>query len=86
MLLSRRQRPRQRSPQGENVINLSDRTLTEPETGGAVVLMNKSSYRAEMLRQLSNSVFYTPLKADPTVKFPEEIQVFLKRALEDQLI
>ena len=60
--------------------------LRNADKGGAIVIQNKESYRAEILRQLSNNEFYTALSYDPTVKFSQETYSFLKKAFDDQLV
>ena len=51
-----------------------------------VVIQNKEAYRSEILRQLSNEVFYTPLMSDPTIKKFHDIELFLSTALSKSFI
>ena len=60
--------------------------IKNADKGGAVVLQNKEAYRKEILRQLGNTEFYIPLNVDPTVKFSQEIESFLTKALNESQI
>ncbi|KAL7375956.1 hypothetical protein ABVT39_027248 [Epinephelus coioides] len=60
--------------------------VPKADKGGAIVLQSKEAYRDEILRQLDNRQFYTPLTYDPTAKFLGEVDSFLGKALNDSLI
>uniref|UniRef100_A0A3B3Q9N6 Uncharacterized protein n=1 Tax=Paramormyrops kingsleyae TaxID=1676925 RepID=A0A3B3Q9N6_9TELE len=54
--------------------------MTKPaDKGGAVVIQDKELYRKEILNQLSNRDFYSPLMCDPTSRFSN----IIKRTLND---
>ncbi len=69
-----------------NLSNDSDIVIRKADKGGAVVIQSKSAHREEVLRQLSDTVYYTPLSCDPTPRFNEEVFSFLKRAFDDGFI
>ena len=60
--------------------------IRNADKGGAVVLQNKVNYCAEVMKQLTNSDFYTPLSYDPTLTFSREIRDTLNWAYINQLI
>ncbi|KAJ7345764.1 hypothetical protein JRQ81_001714, partial [Phrynocephalus forsythii] len=66
------------------VINITNWTgvcllvIKEADQGGAVVIMDKSSYTQEVPRQLSNNKFYQPLTTDPATKYQKELQNLMK--------
>lgn len=69
-----------------NLSNDSDIIIRKADKGGAIVILNKCAYRKEVLRQLSDGSFYLPLSYDPTLKFKEEVYLFLKKSMEDGFI
>lgn len=51
------------------------------DKGGAVVIQNYSTYRAEIMRQLGDVAIYRQLKGDPTVMFKKQVDVALQIGL-----
>lgn len=55
--------------------------IQSADKGGAIVIMDRTSYEEEIKRQLSNTTFYKKLKQNPTVEFKKKI----KNQLDDFL-
>ncbi|XP_074866010.1 uncharacterized protein LOC142021282 [Carettochelys insculpta] len=62
----------------QSLKNNQDIIIKPAGKGGAVVIVNKSDSEQETARQLSNSTFYRPLSADPTLEFQRKLQQLLK--------
>lgn len=53
----------------EELSNNHDIVIKPADKGGAIVVLNKSDYIMEAIRQLSDTTFYKPLATDPTDNF-----------------
>lgn len=60
--------------------------ITPVDKGGAVVIQDTDSYRAENLRQLGDQEFYSPLMTDPTSRFLSMIKRTLNNAKAENYI
>ncbi|CAJ0925197.1 unnamed protein product [Ranitomeya imitator] len=63
-----------------------DIVIKGADKGGAIVVMDYSFYRAEILLQLSNRDIYRPLAIDPTPRIRNKIAGILEEALLTQII
>ena len=59
--------------------NIEDIIIKPADKGSAVVVMNKSDYLKEGLKQLSNPFFYQKVKSDLTEKHRLEVQSFIEQ-------
>lgn len=50
------------------------------DKGGGLVIMPKTLYDQEVLRQLQDLSYYRALPTDPTSRFQKEIELFLQQA------
>ena len=66
--------------------NVKEITIKPADKGGAVVVLNTTDYVTECNRQLNNTSYYLPLDHDPTNKYTKDIDVTLKRGVEDKEI
>ncbi|XP_053545722.1 calpain-1 catalytic subunit-like [Bombina bombina] len=60
--------------------------IKQADKGCSVVVMNRSSYIAEALRQLEDTSSYTKLRGDPTNVFQRQLMHLLDGALEEGFI
>lgn len=56
------------------------------DKGGGLVIMPKTLYDQEVLRQLQDLSYYRALPTDPTSRFQKEIELFLQQAHSSSLI
>uniref|UniRef100_A0A803KAK4 Reverse transcriptase domain-containing protein n=1 Tax=Xenopus tropicalis TaxID=8364 RepID=A0A803KAK4_XENTR len=61
-------------------------TITKADKGGGTVVLNKCDYEAEAFRQLENESLYCKLDSDPTLKFKNELNIFLNSAVMEGVI
>ncbi|XP_070576158.1 uncharacterized protein [Ptychodera flava] len=52
--------------------------IKQADKGGATVIMNKSDYLREAVRQLSDTKFYTKLQSDPTMQYKSELKSVIR--------
>ncbi|KAK6181001.1 hypothetical protein SNE40_008950 [Patella caerulea] len=64
----------------------TDIIIRKADKGGKIVILNRSDYIEEGLRQLNNCEFYKPLKTNLTLKFNEEITKFLNYTSKNNLL
>lgn len=68
---------------------LSTRTdviIKPADKGGAIVVMNQTDYNTEAQRQLSDTSFYQPLPADPTLEYKERVRSTIIELQDDKTI
>ncbi|CAJ0948237.1 unnamed protein product [Ranitomeya imitator] len=61
-------------------------TIKPADKSGAVVVMDSSKYRAEILRQLDDGLLYEKLSCNPTLCFQRELQLVVSDSLPMGLI
>ncbi|XP_077109686.1 uncharacterized protein LOC143766127 [Ranitomeya variabilis] len=67
-------------------------TIKPADKGGAVVVMDSTKYRAEIVRQLDDATVYEKLSCNPTLRFQRELQLVVSdsfrrgRNLRDRLV
>ncbi|XP_069505846.1 uncharacterized protein [Ambystoma mexicanum] len=66
----------------KNLASHPDIILRKADKGGAVVMLNRSDYINECLRQLNDKSFYQPITEDPTKRLAALISNKVEKALE----
>ncbi|CAJ0931895.1 unnamed protein product [Ranitomeya imitator] len=61
-------------------------TIKPADKGGAVVVMDSTKYKAEILRQLDDGAVYERLSCNPTFRFQKELQLVISDSLAMGLI
>ncbi|XP_071144979.1 uncharacterized protein [Mytilus edulis] len=69
-----------------NLRDNDDIVIKPADKGSAVVVMDKSNYVQEAIRQLDDDRFYKKLNSDPTLQFSEEITECLKEMCDNNII
>ncbi|XP_071153486.1 uncharacterized protein [Mytilus edulis] len=69
-----------------NLRDNDDIVIKPADKGSAVVVMDKSNYVQEAIRQLDDDRFYRKLNSDPTLQFSEEITECLKEMCDNNII
>lgn len=70
----------------EELQNRRDIVINPADKRGAIIIMDKSWYKNEALRQLRDASFNTPLNSKPTQKYSSNITRVLKRFHKDKKI
>ncbi|XP_043935483.1 AP-1 complex subunit gamma-1 [Protopterus annectens] len=60
--------------------------ITSADKGGGIVVMDYLKYKAEALKQLSQTQFYLKMVVDPTPNFKTDIDSFIDLAVEEDII